>query len=899
MRVLRRLSPALAAFLVSCGSGGEPSGNPVPTITGIARDTATIGGTPFNVVLNTTGTVTGASATFDGSARTTAVGSGGVVTMTLIAGDLSVLGDHEISVVNPEPEGGPSAPVPFHVLPAPPVPTLDSISPDSVIVGGASFTLHAYGTGFTARTTIRVNGTSVTTARVDSGHVTWVVPALSICCSVGTINISVQTPTPGGGLSVTKTLAVRPAIEPPLVTGIDPDTIIVGPDTIPVTIHGHYLQATDSVRIENQAVVHWYVPVASTDTTTTISLDRTWLNGLGLFSVTVASPGGLSTTQYYEMMNPLPVVTSATPDTVDATKGADTIIVNGSGFVPGMVVRLPGLAELQTTRIDFWHLRAIVPASVLVAGGVHPFVVFDPLEYRASDTLQLGIRSPVPVADSIAGPGYTLVGNTFGTISLYGTGFVYAAEFLVNGQSRPVGEVFANRVTLGFMPEDVDSARTLNIQYHSFGPGGGTTTTLTHQVVEPYAIPTITGADRTLLVADSGDLTLTLHGHGFLSGGVVELAAGEYDYEPGDTLATTWVNDSVVTAVIPAARLGQARPYWFRARSPQPTLGPSNAIMIAGASPGLRQIGRRDGVYMGVVAHPDSAKIWATVTTNGQFAPVYLVAIDPVTMTATDSVRLFGSSRFMTISSDGSAIYVATGNGTIEEYDTSTLTLTRTIPLGNTPDGVPWEAFTVVAARAHPGLIAAVKSPTSLSSSGYVVFLVDHGTILPGTYEIPGEEGGSAVAFTPGDSLLVSMPNTITARVRRLSVDSNGVGAVADTTVQAPGATGIVITGTTVHTGYGVSFDLMTGTPLADRSYYPSVAIGSGQDPHVAYELSYGPSSYVLHQLEDGSGTPSATLTYYPMSVGVLRNIVRWGADGFAVAGESGLVVGRSSVTEK
>ncbi len=72
--------------------------------------------------------------------------------------------------------------------------------PGAVLPGGGAFTLKVSGTGFVSGATIDFNGTPLTTAFVDSEHLSAVVPAADVA-SAGTGAVTVVNPAPGGGSS--------------------------------------------------------------------------------------------------------------------------------------------------------------------------------------------------------------------------------------------------------------------------------------------------------------------------------------------------------------------------------------------------------------------------------------------------------------------------------------------------------------------------------------------------------------------------------------------------------------------------------------------------------------------------------------------------------------------------
>ena len=93
--------------------------------------------------------------------------------------------------------------------PAPnPVPTTTSISPTTKTYGDAGFTLTVNGTNFVPTSVVRLDGADRTTTYSSSTQLTATIPASDLL-AVGSENITVFNPTPGGGTSNAQTLTVN------------------------------------------------------------------------------------------------------------------------------------------------------------------------------------------------------------------------------------------------------------------------------------------------------------------------------------------------------------------------------------------------------------------------------------------------------------------------------------------------------------------------------------------------------------------------------------------------------------------------------------------------------------------------------------------------------------------
>jgi 6-phosphogluconolactonase (cycloisomerase 2 family) len=84
--------------------------------------------------------------------------------------------------------------------PPPPTPTIASISPSSVVAGGAAFTLTINGTNFVAASMVNFGGAAPATTFVNSTQLTAAIPASSIA-STGTPAVTVTNPASAGGTS--------------------------------------------------------------------------------------------------------------------------------------------------------------------------------------------------------------------------------------------------------------------------------------------------------------------------------------------------------------------------------------------------------------------------------------------------------------------------------------------------------------------------------------------------------------------------------------------------------------------------------------------------------------------------------------------------------------------------
>ena len=92
--------------------------------------------------------------------------------------------------------GGYSAPPPTNN----PAPTITSLSPNSAVAGAAAFTLTVAGTNFLSSSAVQWNGSARPTMYVSSTQVQAQISAADVA-AVGSVNVTVVNPAPGGGTS--------------------------------------------------------------------------------------------------------------------------------------------------------------------------------------------------------------------------------------------------------------------------------------------------------------------------------------------------------------------------------------------------------------------------------------------------------------------------------------------------------------------------------------------------------------------------------------------------------------------------------------------------------------------------------------------------------------------------
>lgn len=260
-----------------------------------------------------------------------------------------------------------------------PTPTAGSLSPSRTTAGGAAFVLTVAGSNFTSASTVRWNGANRPTTFVSATQLQASIGTGDIAAP-GTAQVTVFTPTPGGGTSAPLTFTVTTA-----------PTITVSATNVPT---GTSVTAT---LLNGMGGGGDWLALASTSSPNTGYLQYVYVGGgVVTRAWTVAMPQTPGTYEFRLFLNntynraatsppitvvsgpnPAPVLTSTTPSSAAVGGGAFTLAVNGSGFVSSSVVRWNG-ANRTTTFVSGTELRAAIPATDIAAAGTAQISVFSP-----------------------------------------------------------------------------------------------------------------------------------------------------------------------------------------------------------------------------------------------------------------------------------------------------------------------------------------------------------------------------------------------------------------------------------------------------------------------------------------------------------------------------------------
>lgn len=307
-------SGSLSIKIVNPAPGGGtsaaasvPVNNALPAGLILTPSTAIVGAAATTITVGGTGFISASVINVNGAARPTTFVDAAHLTFSLTAADQATAATLAITVTNPAPGGGTSAPATITVALPALTPVVTSVSPTQLIVGSANSFLTITGSNFVNnKSVVQWNGAPLVTGFYlpsPSTRLLATVPA-ALLASTGTATITVLTPTatPTTSNSVSVSIIPPPA---PTLTSISPNNAPIGKATT-ITLNGTNFTSASTVSFNGTTLSSSYG--SSTSLTAQIPSSLVNLPGNGFISVTTPAPGGgtsatLSFTSYIPIVN--------------------------------------------------------------------------------------------------------------------------------------------------------------------------------------------------------------------------------------------------------------------------------------------------------------------------------------------------------------------------------------------------------------------------------------------------------------------------------------------------------------------------------------------------------------------------------------------------------------------
>ncbi len=345
--------------------------NPEPTIFSLDPESLTSGGTAFSLTVQGVNFVRGATVRWNGADRGTAFVSDSQLRATIVATDIATAGIASVTVHNPPPGGGTSNAAIFTINN--PVPSIHSLSPNSVLEGGSACTLSVRGGDFVATSVVRWDGQDRPTVFLSRNQLQAAIGVADIAAA-GRISVTVFNSGPGGGISNAAAFDVKHAR--PEIQVIDPRSAPAGGEAFSLIIRGAGFASQTMVRWNGRDRETTFVN--STQLLAFVTAEDIAVPGTA--SVTVFTPapgGGASNSAAFTIEYPRPGLARLEPPWATAGAVAFSLRVFGHDFYRGAVVHWNG-SPRGTAFVNFMEVRATITLLDIASPGTAYVTVINP-----------------------------------------------------------------------------------------------------------------------------------------------------------------------------------------------------------------------------------------------------------------------------------------------------------------------------------------------------------------------------------------------------------------------------------------------------------------------------------------------------------------------------------------
>jgi uncharacterized protein (TIGR03437 family) len=362
---------------------------PIPAISSLSPNSAPAGSPAFNLSVNGSGFVSGATVQWKGSALATTFVSATQLAAQVLAANIAAVASASVTVINPG--SAPSNALTFTVT-TPATPTISNISPATAIARSPAFTLTVIGSSFTAVSIVTWNGVGLPTTYISSTQLTALV-ADSFIATPGSVSISVV-----GANGVTSaapaTFTILPTASPTL-TSLSPASVLADGLAFSLSVNGS--------GFVSGAIVQWN---GSTLATTFVSATQLTAQVPG---PNTAAAGSAKVT----VLNPASAASNALTFTISAPSAARPVVqsvLNAASYThalaPGTWASIFGtqlaLSTASAPTVPLPMTLAEVK-SVTVGGVAAPLSYVSPSQINFVIPFEAALNASVPVVVTTSG----------------------------------------------------------------------------------------------------------------------------------------------------------------------------------------------------------------------------------------------------------------------------------------------------------------------------------------------------------------------------------------------------------------------------------------------------------------------------------------------------------------
>ncbi len=465
-----------------------------------------------------------------------------------------------------------------------PIPAVTSLSPVAAVAGGSSFTLTVNGRGFVSGSQVRWNGSARATTFVSAMQLRATVDAADVS-AVGTAQVTVFTPAPGGGLSTALSFTIAP---PPSLTVSA--TSVTGASSVTVTLENglggsaDWLALASSSSANTSYVQYTYVGAGVTTRTWTVTMPAT--AGTYEFRLFLNNTYTRAATSAPITVLPPTTTPSLTVSATEVQGGTNVTVSLADGYGgSGDWLAFAATSASNTSYAQFTYVGTGITTrtwtvTTPLAGGTYEFRLFVNNTYtRVATSPTISVTpgpNPTPVLTSLSPP-RGLVGSTSLTVAAIGSGFVPTSVIQWNGVARATTYVSGTEVRTTLAAADLATLGTTLVAVVSPSPGGGSSAALQFTVVPPPVLTVDATSVRTgaaVTVTLTGGLGGATDWLGLAATGAPNTSYLQYTYVGKGVTTRTWTVTMPSTAGTYEFRLFLNNTYTIAAVSPAVTVKP-------------------------------------------------------------------------------------------------------------------------------------------------------------------------------------------------------------------------------------------------------------------------------------------------------------------------------------
>lgn len=466
-----------------------------------------------------------------------------------------------------------------------PVPTITTLSAQSVILGSDDLSMTVTGTNFTSTTKISFGTDVLTPSSVGATTLAVVVPK-ALLTTAKIVPVTASNPTPGGGTSNAVNFTIGHPL-PTLASFVATSTLL-NSTGFTLEVDGHGFNSATRLHFGTDELT----PASVTESHIAVPVPDALLTVARVVSVTASNPeplGGTSNSVEFSVNNPIPVIASLSVDTAEVGLESDMALdITGSNFVSGAVVQF-GPHQLTPGAGDGGKLSVMVPANAFGTAGEMPITVTNPGPGGGpSNAMTFKLNNPVPVLTALSQQEAT-AGSAAFELLLIGSKFVSTTTVDFGGTVLTPSSATKGELVVSIPETAFANGSVIQVKAVSPGPGGGSSSTIDFTINNP--VPAITSVSPVSITNTGSDVVISLIGSNFVTSSAVQVGTSPVTSSFGSkTALQVTVPKDLVAAGVPSGKIS------ISVSNPNPAGGSSNAV--------------------DVIVHDKAALAWQTVA-NG------------------------------------------------------------------------------------------------------------------------------------------------------------------------------------------------------------------------------------------------------------------------------------------